>query len=43
MLFKKIVNGLKFNLYEIDDDLDVFVTFETMNNKGKPLSKLELL
>lgn len=43
VLFKKIVNGLKFNLYEIDDDLDVFVTFETMNNRGKPLSKLELL
>lgn len=42
-LFKKIVNGLKFNLYEIDDELDVFVTFETMNNRGKPLSKLELL
>ncbi|ADL08670.1 protein of unknown function DUF1524 RloF [Thermosediminibacter oceani DSM 16646] len=43
ILFKKVVNGLKFNLYEIDDDLDVFITFETMNNRGKPLSKLELL
>ncbi|WP_312653006.1 DUF262 domain-containing protein [Aminipila sp.] len=42
-LFRKIVNGLKFNLYEIEEDLDVFVTFETMNNRGKPLSKLELL
>lgn len=43
VLLKKIVNGLKFNLYEIDEELDVFVTFETMNNRGKPLSKLELL
>lgn len=43
VVFRKVINGLKFNLYEIDDDLDVFVTFETMNNRGKPLSKLELL
>ncbi len=42
-IFAKVVNGLKFNLYEIDEELDVFVTFETMNNRGKPLSKLELL
>lgn len=42
-LFKKVVNSLKFNFYEIDNDLDVYVTFETMNNRGKPLSKLELL
>lgn len=42
-LFSKIINHLKFNLYEIDEELDVFVTFETMNNRGKPLSKLELL
>ena len=43
ILFKKIVNKFKFNLYEIDDELDVYVTFETMNNRGKPLSNLELL
>jgi hypothetical protein len=43
LLFGKVVNNLKFNLYEIDEELDVFVTFETMNNRGKPLSKLELL
>ncbi|TJZ40061.1 DUF262 domain-containing protein [Priestia megaterium] len=42
-IFSKVVNNLKFNLYEIDEELDVFVTFETMNNRGKPLSKLELL
>jgi hypothetical protein len=32
-----------FNLYEISDDFDVFVAFETMNNRGKKLSDLELL
>ena len=42
-LFKKLTQKLKFNLYEIDDEIDVFVTFETMNNRGKPLSSLELL
>ena len=42
-LFKKVVNKLKFNFYEIDEELDVYVTFETMNNRGKPLSNLELL
>ena len=42
-IFKKVVNKFKFNLYEIDDELDVYVTFETMNNRGKRLSKLELL
>ncbi|MDD5615185.1 MAG: DUF262 domain-containing HNH endonuclease family protein [Candidatus Methanoperedens sp.] len=42
-VFKKVVNFLKFNFYEIDNDLDVFVTFETLNNRGKILSKLELL
>ncbi len=43
LLAKKISTGLRFNFYEIDDELDVFVTFETMNNRGKQLSKLELL
>jgi Protein of unknown function DUF262/Protein of unknown function (DUF1524) len=42
-LFKKLTQKLKFNLYEIDDEIDVFVTFETMNNRGKPLTSLELL
>lgn len=41
--FKIVINDFKFNFYIIDDDLDVFVTFETMNNRGKPLSNLELL
>jgi hypothetical protein len=42
-LYKKITQKFKFNLYEIDSEIDVFVTFETMNNRGKPLSSLELL
>ncbi len=43
ILFKKITQFLKFNVYEIEDDLDVFVAFETMNNRGKRLSSLELM
>jgi len=44
-LFIKITNQLKFNWYEIEktDDLDEYVIFETMNNRGKPLSVLEIL
>ena len=42
-IFDKAVNRLKFNYYEIDESLDVYVTFETMNNRGKDLSHLELL
>ena len=43
LVFKKLTQRLKYNLYEIDDEFDVFVTFETMNNRGKPLTSLELL
>ncbi|WP_247950600.1 DUF262 domain-containing protein [Streptococcus constellatus] len=42
-LLKKLLYHLVFNKYIIDEELDIFVTFETMNNRGKPLSKLELL
>ena len=42
-LFKKLVNKLQFNIHNIDDDFDVFVAFETMNNRGKKLSNLEIL
>lgn len=42
-LFRKITQNLMFNLHEIEDDFDVFVAFETMNNRGKTLSNLELL
>ncbi|WP_163931402.1 DUF262 domain-containing protein [Paraferrimonas sp. SM1919] len=43
LIYKKLTQKFKFNLYEIDDEIDVFVTFETMNNRGKPLTSLELL
>lgn len=42
-IFFKLTQKLMFNLYEIDDDFNVFVAFETMNNRGKRLSTLELL
>jgi len=42
-LFKRLTQRLVFNEYELDADLDVFVAFETMNNRGKSLSRLELL
>lgn len=37
------LNRLIFNVYYITEDFDVRVTFETMNNRGKPLTNLELL
>lgn len=42
-VFKKITLKLKFNMYYIDNDFNVFIAFETMNNRGKKLSNLELL
>ena len=42
-LFKALTQRFVFNVYELVDDLDVFVVFETMNNRGKKLSALELL
>ncbi|MEX2216979.1 MAG: DUF262 domain-containing protein [Phycisphaeraceae bacterium] len=42
-LFKTLTQHLKFNFYEVDPSIDVCVVFETMNNRGKPLSRLELL
>ncbi len=42
-IYDKVTLRLLFNLYEIEDEIDVYVTFETTNNRGKPLSKLELL
>jgi len=43
LLFKKVTQNLKFNLHYIKSGFDVFVAFETMNNRGKKLSNLELL
>lgn len=42
-LYKKLTLRLMFNLHEIEDDYDVFIAFETMNNRGKKLTNLELL
>lgn len=42
-IFEIIINNLRFNIYFIEEGFDVRVTFETMNNRGKPLTNLELL
>jgi len=46
-VLERLYNGLtqkfRFNVYDIGEDFDVFVAFETMNNRGKKLSDLELL
>jgi uncharacterized protein with ParB-like and HNH nuclease domain len=43
ILFKKISTSLMFDMRTIEKDLDVQAVFETMNNRGKPLSTLEKL
>jgi hypothetical protein len=43
ILFKKITTSLQFDIRTIEKDLDVQAVFETMNNRGKPLSTLEKL
>ena len=42
-IYKKLTKKFLFNEYAIKDEFDVFVAFETMNNRGKKLSDLELL
>lgn len=42
-LFTKAVKRFKFMIHYIEDDFDVYAAFETMNNRGKKLSYLELL
>lgn len=42
-IYKKLTQFFIFNIYELTSDIDVFVAFESMNNRGKPLSQLELL
>lgn len=42
-VYKKLTKRFLFNEYIIKDEFDVFVAFETMNNRGKALSQLELL
>ncbi|ASU32114.1 GmrSD restriction endonuclease domain-containing protein [Mucilaginibacter xinganensis] len=42
-LFDKITKQLKFDFKVLEKELDIFIVFETMNNRGKPLSNLEKL
>ncbi len=42
-VYTKVTQQLLFNIFTISEDVDVCVAFETMNNRGKPLSYLELL
>ena len=42
-LFVKVTENLKFNYYALGSDFDECVVFESMNNRGKLLSALELL
>lgn len=40
-LFDKITQHLTMIVYVVDDELDAGVIFETMNDRGKPLTELE--
>jgi hypothetical protein len=42
-MYAKLTKRFLFNEYIIKDEFDVFVAFETMNNRGRKLSDLELL
>jgi uncharacterized protein with ParB-like and HNH nuclease domain len=43
LLFRKIIYALIFDIRPVEKDLDVQAVFETMNNRGKPLTTLEKL
>ena len=43
VLFDRVTNNLRLNEYILPPELDEYVVFETMNNRGKPLSQLEKL
>jgi len=43
VIYTKVTQHLLFNTYAMKDDIDVFVAFESMNNRGLRLSNLELL
>jgi len=43
VLYQKLTTSLLFDIRTIENDLDVQAVFETMNNRGKPLSTLEKL
>ena len=40
-LYAKVVNQLRFSLYQVEDEAEVGVIFEVMNDRGKPLTDLE--
>lgn len=42
-LYRRLTTKLLFNINYISDDFDVYVSFETMNNRGKSLTNLEIL
>lgn len=42
-IYRKLTQSFLFNIYSISSEIDIHVSFETMNNRGKPLSHLELL
>jgi len=42
-LFDRVTGDLRLNEYILPSELDEYVVFETMNNRGKPLSELEKL
>ena len=42
-IYRTLTKRFLFNDYIIKNEFDVFVAFETMNNRGKTLSDLELL
>ncbi|SDG59719.1 Protein of unknown function DUF262 [Pedobacter terrae] len=43
ILYDKVTKRLKFDFRILEKELDIFIVFETMNNRGKPLSNLEKL
>lgn len=43
VLYQKLTTSILFDIRTVENDLDVQAVFETMNNRGKPLSTLEKL
>ncbi|NDW09363.1 DUF262 domain-containing protein [Dysgonomonas sp. 520] len=43
VVYQKLTTSFLFDIRTIENDLDVQAVFETMNNRGKPLSTLEKL
>jgi len=43
IVYRKLTQNFLYNIYSISSEIDIHVSFETMNNRGKPLSHLELL